>query len=210
MLQIIPFIYHDEDDLSSNTYLLIDSDKNALIIDPSSTKDGVVNYLKREEIDLKGILLTHGHIDHFRGVKNLVNNFHCPVFISFLDSDYLKNPTYNCSLFLGKEEIYEGEVQTLIDKEKITLLNEEITVITTPYHTEGSVCYYNKLNNILFSGDSLFKSTIGRSDLPGSNPKMINSSLNKLFMLPENTKVYPGHGGFTTIKDELRINALNK
>jgi glyoxylase-like metal-dependent hydrolase (beta-lactamase superfamily II) len=181
-----------------------------LVIDPSSVKDGLINYIRREQINLKAILLTHGHIDHFRGVPNLVKNFNCDVYISFEDNDFLKNPEYNCSIFLGKSETYNGETKTLVDKDEITLLKDPLKVIGTPYHTEGSVCFYSKVNNLLFSGDSLFKNCIGRYDLPGSNPKKISSSLEKLKSLPINTKVYPGHGSFTTIGEELDRNTFYK
>jgi glyoxylase-like metal-dependent hydrolase (beta-lactamase superfamily II) len=204
MLKVIPFIYKDEDDLCANTYLIIDEENNALVVDPSSIKDGVINYIKRENLSLKGILLTHGHIDHFRGVLNIVNNFNCDVYISYLDASFLSDSYYNCSLFLGKEETYNREVKTLADNEIITLLKDEIRVIFTPYHTEGSVCFYSKVNNILFSGDSLFKNSIGRYDLPTSNFKKMKESLEKLMALPKETKVYPGHGQFTTIGNESR------
>ena len=210
MLKVIPFIYNDIDDLKANTYLLIDENKDCLVIDPSSIKDGVINYIKREGLTLKGILLTHGHFDHFKGVENLVKEFNVKIYISFLDSSLLGDSNLNCSKLCGENVTYDKSVETLVDNEKINLLKDEIVVISTPYHTEGSICFYDKLNNLLFSGDSLFKNSIGRYDLPTSNFRSLKSSLSKILSLPEEVKVYPGHGQFTSIKEERKINTFNK
>ena len=203
MLEVIPFVYtNDPDDLCSNTYIVIDEDNNCVVIDPSSTKDGVKNYIVREKLNLKAILLTHGHVDHFKGAKNLIDEFNSPVYIASEDAEFLTSPYCNCSMFMGEDITLDVTPEILFEGDKLSFLNDELEVIYTPYHTSGSVCFYSKVNNGLFTGDSLFKGCVGRSDLPGSKPRQITKSLGKLFVLPEETKVYPGHGPFTTIKNE--------
>ena len=90
-MKIIPFIYDDEDDLFANTYVLIDSDNNCVVIDPSKQYCGIINYIQKNHLSLKGILLTHGHYDHIRGVDLLVNEFNVPVFIGFEEEDLIRD-----------------------------------------------------------------------------------------------------------------------
>ena len=105
MIQVVPFIYEERDELYANTYILIDESKQCAVIDPAKDYEGLVNYIKKNELVLKGILLTHGHADHIRGVDVLVNAFNVPVFIGFDDLDKLKDTYSNCSDFLGENVI---------------------------------------------------------------------------------------------------------
>ena len=207
MLKVIPFVYeNDVDELCSNTFILIDEDNNCVVIDPSSTKDGVKNYIIRENLNLKAILLTHGHFDHIRGVPNLLSIASVPCYIGVEDESFLSDSYSNCSMFVGDELTINCKTIAVTDKDKINVLKDEIEVISTPYHTTGSVCFYSKLNNLLFSGDSLFKNGVGWADLPGSKPRLMKKSLEKLFTLPVETKVYPGHGKFSSIENEIKTN----
>ena len=205
-MKIIPFIYDDYDDLFSNTYVLIDSENNCLVIDPSKQYSGTINYIQKNHLSLKGILLTHGHYDHIRGVDLLVNEFKVPVFIGFDEEDLIRDAFKNCSFMLGNAYHYENELTTLSDGEILKLLNEDIVCIATPFHTLGSICYYLPSSNALFSGDFLFKGSVGRSDLPTGTPKTFDSSIKKILVLPEDTKIYPGHGPFSTLKEEKITN----
>ena len=201
-MKIIPFVYNDIDDLCANTYVLIDKSNNCIIIDPSKKYDGLVNYVKKNNLNLKAVLITHSHIDHFRGAELLINTFDAPLYIGFYDAPVLKDSYLNCSQLLGEAQSLNVKANTISEEDIITLLDEPINVIDTPYHTCGAVCYYLKESNILFSGDSLFYRGVGRSDLPTSDKKKQSISLEKILNLPEETKVYPGHGPSTTIKAE--------
>ena len=210
-MKVVPFIYDDYDDLIANTYVLIDENNDCVVIDPGCANEGIVKYLKKNNLQLKAILLTHGHFDHMRGVEILEKNFPAPLYIGFYDLDNLKDEHLNCSEYFS-----DGHIQIstpgigVSDNETIDVLKEKIIVIETPFHTAGSVCYYLKDSAILFSGDTLFKSSIGRTDLPGSKPKEVFNSLSKLAKLDDNVKVYPGHGPFTTIKNERLSNPFVK
>lgn len=201
-MKIIPFMYNDIDDLCSNTYVIIDSKNRCVIIDPSKDSDGLINYVLKNNLNPQAILLTHGHVDHFKGAKRFIERFNTPLYISFLDSPFLNDTYLNCSKMLGEEITLDIKPITLCDNEIIKLLDEDIVALATPYHTHGSMSYYIERSNALFSGDSLFLGTIGRTDLPTGNRKQLLSSLSKIFALDANTRVYPGHGLNTYLKDE--------
>ena len=209
-MKIIPFVYQDIDDLCANTYVLIDDSNNCVIIDPSKKYDGLVNYVKKNELNLKAVLITHSHVDHFRGAELLINTFNVPLYIGFYDAPALKDNYLNCSLLIGQDLVLNIEPKTISEDDVITLLDEPINIIDTPYHTCGAVCYYLANSKALFSGDSLFYRSVGRSDLPTSDRKKQSSSLEKILSLPEETKVFPGHGTSTTIKAERAFHNYNK
>ena len=125
MIQVIPFIYEDRDELYANTYVLIDESKQCVIIDPAKDYDGLVNYVKKNNLTPKGILLTHGHADHIRGVDRLVVAFNIPVYIGFDDLDKLTDSYLNCAEFLGEEVIVKAKAETVADKDVLHLLNED-------------------------------------------------------------------------------------
>jgi len=172
--------------ISTNVYLLI-QDKSAILID-CQEPEVILEYLEKNKIKLKAILITHGHFDHTEGLK------------------LLKEKT-NAVIYMNKEDLtvpYGTDVKadkSLRDNEILKLNGLKIKVIFTPGHTRGSVAFYIKEEGILFSGDTLFARSIGRFDFAGSSYDGIISSLkNKLFKLPENTKVLLGHGSETTIE----------
>ena len=205
-MKIVPFYYDDYDDLFANTYVLIDSDNNCLVIDPSKQYSGIINYIQKNNLTLKGVLLTHGHYDHIRGVELLINSFNMPVYIGFDEVDLIKDPYKNCSFMLGNPYSFEKELTSVSDQEILKLLNEVIVCIGTPFHTQGSICYYLPKSGVLFTGDFLFKGSVGRSDLPTGTPRTFSSSIAKLMVLPDDTKIYPGHGPSSTLKEEKMTN----
>lgn len=209
-MKITPILFHEPDDLISNIYL-IEKDTNCIVVDPGSKKDNLLDYLNSHNLNVVAILLTHGHFDHIGGVDKLVKKYHCPVYIGFNDEFFLQDPHLNCSRYASNQEmVLNTRPTTVSEGEILNLLGENIQVIETPFHTDGSVCYYLKDSNVIFTGDTLFKNTVGRDDLPTSNPRKRKSSLNKLISLPEETKIYPGHGGFSTIKQEKALNPFVK
>ena len=210
MIQVIPFIYEEYDELYANTYVLIDESKQCVVIDPAKAYDGLVNYIKKNNLILKGVLLTHGHADHIRGVDTLINAFNTPVFIGFDDLDMLSDCYLNCSEFLGEKVSVQARAETLSDNEILHLLNEDIYVIATPYHTAGSVCFYLKDSNMLFSGDFIIPHGIGRCDLPNARPHELERSMAKIVSLPKSLKIYGGHERFSTLEIEMRINPYVK
>ena len=210
MIQVIPFIYEDNDELYANTYVLIDEQKQCVVIDPGKAYDGLINYLRKNSLVLKGILLTHGHVDHIRGVDTLVEAFNVPVYIGFDDLDMLKDTYSNCSEFLGEKVIVNAKAETVADKDVLKLLNEDIHVIYTPFHTAGGVCYYLKDSDILFTGDFIIPHGIGRSDLPTAKPNELKRSLSKILTLPKSVKIYGGHEKPSSLDTELRINQYIK
>ena len=210
MLKVIPFIYEDLDDLYANTYVLIDSQKQCVVIDPSKANKSIVNFIKKNELILKAVLLTHGHIDHMRGVDVIIDEFHCPLYIGFYDSEKLCDSYSNCSFFLGNETIIRSIAETVSEKQVLKCLNEDITVIETPFHTSGSICYYVETSALLFTGDFLFAGSVGRSDLPSAKPHEFKNSIAKILALPKEVKIYPGHGKSTTLEEERRVNPFVK
>ena len=205
-MKVIPFYYDDFDDLFANTYVLIDEKSQCVVIDPSKQYDGIINYIKKNNLIIKGVLLTHGHFDHIRGVDLLINEFKCPLYLGFEEIDFLTNPVLNCSRYMSEDYIVNAKAITVSDGEMLKILDEDIVCISTPYHTIGSVCYYIPSSNILFTGDFLFKGSVGRCDLPTGTPRTLNSSMSKLLKLPDITKIYPGHGPSSSLKEEKMNN----
>ena len=210
MIQVVPFIYEDRDELYANTYVLIDETKQCVVIDPAKDYDGLVNYITKNSLTLKGILLTHGHADHIRGVDVLVDAFKVPVYIGFDDLDKLTDTFSNCSEFLGENVIVKANAETLADNDVLHLLSEDIHVIYTPYHTSGGVCFYLKDSNVLFTGDFIIPHGIGRCDLPTARPREFNNSMSKITRLPKSVKIYGGHERSSTLELEMRINQYVK
>lgn len=194
------------EEFTANCYILTDGDSVA-VIDPGIYYQKAKEALKKAKN--KYILLTHAHFDHILGLPKLKQETGAKVVISKTDSIGLKadNP-----LSLAKEtgnNFVETPADILVeDGSVIPFFDDEIKVIATPGHTEGSVCFSYKGN--LFSGDTLFCNTIGRTDLPTGNMFKLLKSLKKLSELDENTVVYPGHDEWTTIKDEKAFNPYMK
>lgn len=204
-MKVETFSYNSVDELASNCYLLIDSKRKCVIIDPSVDYDGIVDFIINNKLTPVAILLTHGHYDHIKGVKRLVKRFSLPIYIHSLEVETLSDPFLNRSEELNI--VLDIPVQTIEDGDRLKLLSDDdIIVIHTPYHTIGSVCYYLKKDGILFSGDTVFKMTIGRADLPTSTPRNKEESLGKIKSLPKETVIYPGHGRSTVLSNELAFN----
>ncbi len=192
----------------TNCYIVEDEEtRETMVIDPGGEDEKIIDMLDSLGIDnLKYIYLTHCHGDHFGGIIELKNKKGGKVLIHRDDSEGLYNKDISLTYYIGMEDITLEADSRVDEKDKIHLGNLEFEVIHTPGHTKGSTCLYCKEQAMLFSGDTLFKGTWGRTDLPtASFQDIINSITNKLVTLPDNTIVYPGHGKLTRIKEEQPI-----
>ncbi|HIS36648.1 TPA: MBL fold metallo-hydrolase [Candidatus Scatousia excrementigallinarum] len=183
----------------ANNYLVIDKDTNeAVLIDCSENKQEIINEVNMNNLNVKYILITHGHFDHVLGINDMKNALGAEVIVPAEDLILIENINEHARFF-GQEVIdIPVHDKTYDEGIELKLGKHEIEVIRTPGHTEGGVSLLIGKN--LFSGDTLFKDSFGRTDLYGGNTKkLLNSIVNELFNLPDNTIVYPGHGPSTTI-----------
>lgn len=191
----------------TNCYIILDEQsKEAMVIDPAGDVDRIVEMINILEGKLKYIYLTHCHGDHIAGVNELRNRCGGKVLIHREDTEGLNNPEINLTPYIGMPEI-ELEADSRIDDNDLIHLGDlELKVIHTPGHTRGGTSLYCEKENCLFSGDTLFRGTWGRTDLPTSSIEdIMDSIINKLMKLPDDTIVYPGHGLSTKIGDEKPI-----
>lgn len=192
--------------LENNNFLLIDEEsKEAVLIDCTQEDGDIEKVLLENNAKLKFILLTHGHFDHVLGVNYFKNKYNCQVLLHEDDKQLVENmPEFARNFGLPPVEIQKID-EYLKDGDIIKFGKNEVKVIHTPGHSKGCVCYL--INEDLFSGDTLFYECIGRTDLPGGSFKQIVSSIKeKLFVLDDNVKVYPGHGYLSTIGHEKANN----
>ena len=187
--------------LQNNNYLICDEkSKEAVLIDCSFPTDDMMNWATEQGFNLKYILLTHGHFDHVLGVHYYHQHYDLKVFLSKLDRSLIENAKRYAIHFQVDAPDAE-DVQFFTSTDSFAVGQYVIQVIVTPGHTPGGVCYF--VDHHLFSGDTLFHGTCGRTDFPEGNEKMMQESLKKLFKnLPDETIVYPGHGATTTIGHE--------
>lgn len=196
--------------LEVNCYILgCEDTKETAIIDPGDNADQIISTIEKEGLKPKCIINTHAHFDHIGGVKEVQDHFKIDFLLHKEDLFLVENASEQATAF-GLKPISRPDVNKYIDNdEKITLGNKSITVIHTPGHSPGCVCYYS--DNNVFVGDTLFAGSIGRTDLPGGSYEiLINSIKEKLFPLGNSTTVYPGHGPSTTIGDEKEHNPFLK
>lgn len=192
---------------ATNCYIIVDSkSKEAMVIDAAGDVDKIEELLNILHAKLKYIYLTHCHADHILGVMDLKNRCGGKILIHRYDSEGLNNPEVNLSPYIGMGEI-ELEADSRIDDNDLLHLGElEFKVIYTPGHTKGSSSLYCEEENCLFSGDTIFRGTWGRTDLPTSSREdIMDSIVNKIMKLPDETIIYPGHGMMTMLKDEKPI-----
>lgn len=187
------FIYHE-------------GEKKVIFIDPADNGKYIIQALKSKGFEVEAILLTHGHFDHIWGCSELRKETGAKVYALNIEEEVLQSSSLNLSENAGRA--CTVKVNTLLnDGEIISILGFSIKTIATPGHTKGSCCYYFEDEKILISGDTLFLESVGRTDLPtGSMGELSRSIREKLSKLPDDVKVYPGHGDSTTIGHEKKIN----
>lgn len=191
--------------LETNCYIIAPSaNSEAVIIDPGGDAHLILQRL--EKLNLRPILIinTHGHIDHTGADNKLAVMYNIPIYISVDDASVLNDPTDNLSLLLGEKYEEVRDIKQLKDGQALNLGGLELKVLSTPGHTKGSVSILT--DKKLFSGDLLFRGSVGRTDFPSSSYKELLESLKKISSLPDEVIVYPGHGPSTTIGEEKESN----
>lgn len=194
--------------LWTNGYLIADGHGKAVFVDPGGDPGEVIRTLEDQGLTLEWILLTHGHADHICGLEKLRPSAARGVAVHSLDAFMLRSPELNLSAFM--QERCQGAPPEKELEDGDTLLSGDlfISVIHTPGHTPGSVCFHirDSEGEALLAGDTLFAGSVGRTDLPGGDRGKLGESLLKLAGYPDDLPVYPGHGPESTIGDERRKN----
>ncbi len=192
--------------LQVNCYILADDDaREAIIIDPGEDADKINKVLERQRLKPHCIINTHGHFDHIGGD----DKFDVPVYIHQKDAALLKDPRLNLSGFFDSDFTVKAKIITLEEGAELAFGRIRLEVIHTPGHTPGGICLLLKSPQagILFSGDSLFYHSIGRTDFPGADEGALTRSIKeKLLKLKDDTRVYPGHGPSSSIGEERKNN----
>lgn len=202
--------------VSTNCYLVYRKEegegalKPGVIIDPGDNAPFILNQCREMKIRPEAILLTHGHFDHILAAEDVRRTFHIPILANEKEMELLEEPDMNLSASYG-EPVSIAADKWLKDGEVLELIGSRWKVIHTPGHTAGSQCFYLEEEGLLFGGDTLFRGTVGRTDLPTASAEdIIDSVTRKLFVLPEATKVYPGHDSETTIGYEQKYNMISR
>ncbi len=193
--------------LRTNCYLVADEEsREAFLIDPADRADELARLIEKEDVRLKGILITHGHFDHVYAVTELAAKYHVPIYCGEQEAELLANPILNESAAFRREVSVVAD-RLLKDGQKLQLGKTEFTVIATPGHTVGGVCYYAEKEQAVFSGDTLFFESVGRSDFHTGNERTLMRSIKEqLYVLPDEVIVYPGHGPKTSVGYEKENN----
>ena len=193
--------------MGTNCYLIINEEtKELVIVDPATCPDYVVSHVKSNGYIPKAIFLTHAHFDHVMGIDGWVKEFGIPVYLHEEEKKVLEDPELNLSGVFGSSYSY-SDVKCLKDGQELEIAGFVFKIIHTPGHTCGGCCYYCAEEEVLISGDTLFYQSVGRSDFPtGSMGTLVRSIKEKLFCLPDDVMVYPGHNDATCIADEKKYN----
>lgn len=194
--------------LGVNTYLAVDDEtKKGFIVDPGGYSNALIKAAEDEKADIEYIILTHGHADHICGVNEHLKDFpNAKVVACVAEKTMLEDPALNQSLMFGTSCIIKADI-LVSDGDELDIGGLTLKFLHTPGHTQGGMCIYIASENVLFSGDTLFCQSIGRTDFPGGSFAALADSIHsKLFVLPDETRVLPGHMGYTSIGDEKRSN----
>ena len=193
--------------VGTNCYILKDnSTDEGMVIDPGDNAKGILAYIEEAGIDVKLVALTHGHFDHIGAVDELREKLKVPVAIHKDDADMLTDGKKNLSAFTGGG-LVEGKPADILlnDGDNISFGKCTLRVISTPGHTKGGICLYG--GGALFSGDTLFAGSIGRTDFPGGSlQELVEAIKNRLNIVADAAKVFPGHGPATNMGIERECN----
>ncbi|MBD0278097.1 MAG: MBL fold metallo-hydrolase [Flavisolibacter sp.] len=208
MLNVQSFIFNP---VQENTYVVYNEQKQCCIIDPGC-------YFASEELELKRfieqnglqplyLLNTHCHLDHIFGNRWVHQTYNLTLHLNKLEKPVLEYGPVAGQMWQLPFDNYDGAFHFIDEGDVIRLSDDELQILFTPGHSPGSVTFYNKAGKFIISGDVLFNGSIGRTDLPGGDFSLLEESIKtKLYTLPEDVIVYPGHGDSTTIGDEMKTN----
>ncbi|MCR4909644.1 MAG: MBL fold metallo-hydrolase [Lachnospiraceae bacterium] len=197
--------------VATNVYIVSNPETGeAVLIDPAERGRLIFDTFNELGLKCAAVFLTHGHFDHITGLKSFNENAHAPVYACEAEREVLADSRLNRSvdgLGLGGSDIQADVDHFLKDKEEFDVAGLHWKMLWTPGHTAGSCCFYLEEEKALFSGDTLFAGSIGRTDLPtGSMSELLRSLKEKLMGLPDDTGVFPGHGEFTDLGTEKKYN----
>ena len=194
-------------DVGTNCYFAINEETGEmLVIDPGDSAGMLAGKIREGGWKPQAVLLTHGHFDHAMAAEELAGMFGIQVYAHEAEKETLEQPRLNVSAMIGRRDVYHADV-FVKDGQALELAGMECRVLHTPGHTEGGCCFYFEKEKVLFSGDTLFCQSVGRTDFPrGSMSQLVRSIKGKLMGLPDEVKVYPGHMSATSIVMERRMN----
>ena len=186
--------------VGTNCYFAINEACNeVLIVDPGDSTGMLAEKIRQEGLLPRAILLTHGHFDHAMAAEELAGMFGVKIYAHEAEQEVLRQPRLNVSAMIGRRDTYHADI-FVKDGEELELAGMPCKVLHTPGHTAGGCCYYFEQDKTLFSGDTLFCQSVGRTDFPGgSMAQIVRSIKEKLLTLPDDVRVYPGHMDATTI-----------
>lgn len=188
-------------------YLHKEGEKETIMVDPSTKAERIYDTLKEKGLEVKAIIITHGHFDHIMAVNELKElSGGATVYAGRKETVLLEDPKMNHTVLIGRPYTVKADV-LVQDGDEIAVGSMKCKVIETPGHSIGGVCFYFEEDGVLISGDTLFFESVGRTDFPtGDAGELRTSIMEKLYKLPDETEVYPGHGDATTIGHEKAYN----
>tara|TARA_Y100001949_G_C15988656_1_gene331756 strand:+ start:44 stop:676 length:633 start_codon:yes stop_codon:yes gene_type:complete len=197
-------------DYQENTYLITEGN-NCIIIDPGNYYEEenkiIKNYIEEKSLIPQFILITHTHIDHILGINFLSTLYPIKTYIPLSEKNIYDEMESYATMFGMQHYTHKKDVSTIDESTNLSFMGNKITILSLPGHSPGHIAFYFKDHKICFSGDVIFKNSIGRTDLPGGDfDTLINSIKKRLFLIDDSTTVFPGHGPITSIGDEKSNN----
>jgi glyoxylase-like metal-dependent hydrolase (beta-lactamase superfamily II) len=189
--------------MQANCWLLWDETDRAAVIDPGEEAPRILRSLQERQLTLSAILLTHAHFDHMMAVPLLQEATGAPLMVHEGDAPALADGEKSLTVWTGTSCVLTAD-RLLQDGDTVQVGNAQLSVLHTPGHTPGSCCY--RAGEFLFTGDTLFAGSVGRTDFPGGDFKMLKAGLNRLAGLPDLLQILPGHGGRSTLEYEKKTN----
>ncbi len=212
MLHVQPFTFNP---VQENTYIIYNEKKQCAIIDPgcyfASEEKALVDFIEENSLNPVYLLNTHCHLDHIFGNRFIHKKFGLTLHLNKLEKPVLEYGPTSAQHWQLPFDNYDAELKFIDEGNILKIGDDKLHILFTPGHSPGSISFYSKENKFIISGDVLFEGSVGRTDLPGGDFNILEESIKiKLYTLPEDVIVYPGHGDSTTIGDEMKTNPFVK